>query len=46
MADCAIWGEAIARAMGYKENEFIQAYYNNIKFQNAEVVDSSPLDLL
>jgi hypothetical protein len=43
MADCAIWGEAIARSLGYKENEFIHAYYNNIGFQNSEVVDSSPL---
>src|SRR6476659_5616131 len=43
MADSAIWGEAIARVMGYKENEFLNAYYNNIKFQNAEVIDSNPV---
>ena len=43
MADTTIWGEAIARAMEYKENEFLNAYYNNIKFQNAEVIDSNPV---
>jgi hypothetical protein len=45
MADFAIWGEAIAQAMGYKENEFLNAYYNNIGFQNSEIVDSNPLGL-
>jgi len=43
MADSAIWGEAIARVMGYKENEFLNAYYKNIRFQNAEVIDSNPV---
>jgi hypothetical protein len=43
MADSTIWGEAIARAMRYKENEFLTAYCNNIKFQNAEVIDSNPV---
>ena len=43
MADSAIWGEAIARSMDYKENEFLNAYYNNIKFQNTEVIDSNPV---
>jgi hypothetical protein len=43
MADSAIWGEAISRAMGYKENAFLDAYYNNIKLQNAEVIDSNPV---
>ena len=43
MADSAICGEAISQAMGYKENEFLNAYYNNIKFQNAEVIDSNPV---
>lgn len=36
MADSTIWGEAIARAIGYKENEFLNALRNNIKFQNAD----------
>jgi hypothetical protein len=43
IADSAIMGEAIARAMGYKENEFLGPYYDNIKFQNAEVIDSNPV---
>ncbi|MGN6346797.1 MAG: hypothetical protein ACTHME_03755 [Candidatus Nitrosocosmicus sp.] len=43
MADFSIWGEAIARSLGYKENEFLKAYYNNIGFQNSEVIESNPL---
>jgi hypothetical protein len=43
MADSAIWGEAIARAMGYKELEFISVYYDNIGKQNTEAIDNSPL---
>jgi hypothetical protein len=43
MADFAIWGEAIARAMGYKELQFINAYYNNIGKQNIEAIENSPL---
>ena len=43
MADFSIWGEAIARSLGYRENEFIRAYYNNIGFQDNEVIDSSSL---
>jgi hypothetical protein len=43
MADFAIWGEAIARATGYKELQFINAYYNNIGIQNIEAIENSPL---
>ena len=43
MADFALWGEAIARAMGYKELEFINAYYDNIGKQNIEAVENHPL---
>jgi hypothetical protein len=43
MADSAIWGEAIARAMGYKELEFISVYYGNIGKQNTEAIENSPL---
>jgi hypothetical protein len=43
MADFALWGEAIARAMGYKELEFIKAYYDNIGKQNIEAVENHPL---
>jgi hypothetical protein len=34
MADFALWGEAIARAMGYKDLEFISVYFDNIGKQN------------
>ena len=43
MADFALWGEAIARAMGYRELEFIDAYYGNIHQQNIEAVESYPI---
>jgi hypothetical protein len=43
MADFAIWGEAISRAMGYPEMKFIDAYYDNIGKQNIEAVESNPL---
>ncbi len=38
MADFAVWGEAIARAMNYKPMEFIEAYNRNIGRQNIEVI--------
>ncbi|CAN5707420.1 hypothetical protein BH23THE1_BH23THE1_17410 [soil metagenome] len=43
MADFAEWGEIIARRLGYKNNEFINAYYENISNQNDEVIESSPV---
>ena len=43
MADFALWGEAIARAMGYKDLEFIQAYYENIGKQNIEAIESQSI---
>jgi hypothetical protein len=43
MADFATWGEAIAKAMGYKPMEFLNAYYDNIGKQNAEAIESNPL---
>ena len=45
MADSALWGEAIARAMGYNDLEFIQAYYVNIGKQNIEAIEANPLGL-
>jgi hypothetical protein len=45
MADFAIWGEAIARSLGHEDGEFIKAYYDNIGFQNFEVIESNPLAL-
>ena len=43
MADFMRWGVAIARALGYKANDFIQAYQANIESQNAEVINSNTL---
>jgi hypothetical protein len=43
MADFAIWGEAIARAMGYYDMKFLNAYYENIGKQNIEAVESNIL---
>ena len=40
LGDFAIWGEAVARVLGYKEREFLEAYYDNIGKQNAESVES------
>ena len=43
MADLSVWGESIARAMGYNNLEFINAYYENIGKQNIEALESEPL---
>ena len=43
MADFAVWGEAIARAMGFKELQFISTYYDNIGKQNTEAIENSSL---
>jgi hypothetical protein len=43
MADFALWGEAIARAIGYDEGEFIRIYNDNTGKQNAEAIESSVL---
>ena len=39
MADFAVWGESISRALGYEENSFIRNYYNNIGVQNLEAIE-------
>ena len=43
MADFAVWGEAIARAMNYMPMEFIDAYNKNIGRQNIEAIESNQL---
>lgn len=43
MADFMRWGVAIAQAMGYKANDFVQAYQGNIESQNAEIINSNTL---
>ena len=37
MAEFALWGEAIARALNYEPLKFISVYYENIGRQNIEV---------
>lgn len=41
MADFAVWGEAIARAMGCRELEFIEAYYSVLERQNVDAVEAT-----
>ena len=41
MADFAKWGEAISRAMGYKDFAFIEAYANNRNQQNFVAVEEN-----
>jgi Bifunctional DNA primase/polymerase, N-terminal len=43
MADFAVWGEAVARAMDYKPMEFLDAYNRNIGKQNIEAIESNQL---
>jgi hypothetical protein len=41
MADFAVWGEAIARAMDCKELEFLEAYYSVLERQNIDAVEAT-----
>jgi DNA polymerase, archaea type len=43
MADFTVWGEAIARAMGYEPMQFVNTYYDNIGKQNVDVIEANPL---
>jgi hypothetical protein len=43
MADFAKWGAAVAEAMGYSTEEFINAYNENISIQNTEALEASPI---
>ena len=43
MADFALWGEAIARSVNYKENEFLVLYKQNIGEQNIEAIEFNSL---
>ena len=45
MADFAMWGEAIARVLGYKQGEFIDAYRENIGEQVVDVLEQNPIGL-
>jgi hypothetical protein len=43
MADFEVWGEAIARSMGYQPMEFVNAYRENIGIQNIEAIENHQL---
>ena len=43
MADWTEYSEIIARCMGYKENEFLNAYKKNTGLQSDEVINASPV---
>lgn len=45
MADWTEYSEMISRAMGHKDGEFLNAYYNNLELQTEEVLESSPVAL-
>lgn len=42
MADFAAWGCAVAKALGYSYQAFLDAYNDNIKRQNREAIEASP----
>jgi hypothetical protein len=46
MAEFVQYGEMISRCMGHKENEFIDAYRQNRKRQDEEVIESSALAIV
>jgi hypothetical protein len=41
MADFAVWGEVIARTMGCKELEFLEAYCSVLERQNVDAVEAT-----
>jgi hypothetical protein len=43
MVDFAEIGEIISRCMGYEDNKFLGAYYNNIGLQVEAAIESSPV---
>jgi hypothetical protein len=43
MAEFAEYGEMISRCMGYKDDEFINAYTENRELQSEEVIESSQI---
>jgi hypothetical protein len=42
LADFVIWGEVISRVIGNKDNEFLNAWYQNVRQQNINVVQNNP----
>lgn len=43
MADFSMYGCAVARALGMKEDDFMEAYLTNIGLQNQEALGASPV---
>jgi hypothetical protein len=43
MADFSLWGEAAARAMGYRPMEFLGTYSENLKSQSRDAVNFNAL---
>lgn len=43
MADFAVWGEAIAIALGFEPGEFTKAYTKNIEEQHDEILGENPI---
>jgi hypothetical protein len=43
MADFAEMAELVARCLGYKDNEFTEAYNRNIGFTNEQAIEASPV---
>jgi hypothetical protein len=43
MADFSFWGEAAARAMGYKPMEFLKTYGENLKNQSRDAINFNAL---
>jgi hypothetical protein len=43
MADFALWGCAVAEALGESEDAFLRAYGKNIETQNAEAIQGHPV---
>ena len=46
MADFTVWGEAISRRLGYKPNEFYNAYMEKINDSNLDVISGNTVSSL
>ncbi len=42
MADFALWGRAAAEALGYDQQDFIDAYTGSVEARHEEAIESSP----
>jgi hypothetical protein len=42
LADFVIWGEVISRVIGNRDNEFLDAWHQNVQQQNVTVVQNNP----